>query len=116
MANNKTASRLEKLQEENWRLKFQLDEELRTNFDSVERYVSHQRVEATKTGLKKTIKETELNYRRIDRQLHHVEQQLDLLSACLKSLREHARHGARDYDGALNKALELLGAQNCSDK
>ncbi|MHC4226400.1 MAG: hypothetical protein ACYSWW_04565 [Planctomycetota bacterium] len=115
-SNNKVASRFERLRAENWRLTYRLDEDLRAKFNGEDRYVSHCKMEAAKERLKKTLRAQELGSRRIDRQLSHAEDELNRLSKCLESLREHVRHDGREYSGALNQALELLEAQNQAEK
>ena len=112
----KTGSRFERLQGDNWRLSYRLDEKLQAKYQSEDRYVSYRRNEAAKERLKKTLREQELGNRRIDRQLSHVENELQRLTACLETLREHARHDGQEYSGAMIQALELLEAQNQAEK
>ena len=89
---NKAKNKLESLQDENWRLTYRLDGKLQAKYQSEDRYVSYCRNEAARERLKKTLREQELGDRRIDRQLSHIENELKRLSACLETLREHARH------------------------
>jgi len=114
--NNKVASQVETLQEENWRLTYRADGKLQAKFKSEDHYVSTCRIEAARERLKKMLRGHELGNRRIDRQLSHTENELNRLSACLESLREHVRADGREYGGALTQALELLKAQSQVDE
>ena len=79
-SDNKVTSGFERLQEENWQLKYRLDENIRAKFNGEDHYLSHCRIEAAKERLKKTLREQELDNRRIDGQISHVDGELNRLS------------------------------------
>ena len=66
------------------------------------------RIGAAQERLKKQLREAEVNYRRIDRQLHRVGQQLDVLSSVVETLREQARLDGQEYNAAMTDALAVL--------
>ncbi len=104
------------LTEENRRLRWKLDEELRQKYGNDEAtYLRAAEAQDAMDNLTQALREQERLDRHFSAQLAYLRSELSRLAECVSDLAEH-RRGAVGFSGAMRQALDLLAGREGGKK